>query len=264
MDVIVTAGGTPVEGDPLFAYTLGRPKALLDISGKPMIQWVLDALNAAQQIRRIVVVGLPPTTSLNSLKPMTLLDDHHGMLENLRAGVSEITRQDPSADLVIAASSDIPALTGEMVDWLINIIQQTEHDLYYNVITREVMEKRFPGSHRTYLHLQELELCGGDINAMRASALSNENPAWNKIIAARKSPLKQASIVGFDTLLMLLLRRYSIARIEKIISQRLGFRGHALLCPYAEMAMDVDKPHQLEIMSNDLTASIAHALANPV
>jgi hypothetical protein len=32
----------------------------------------------------------------------------------------------------------------------------------------------------------------------------------------------------------------------------MGFRGRAILCPYAEMGMDVDKPFQLEIMREDL------------
>ena len=44
MDAIVTAGGIPKPGEPLYEYTQGIYKALLDIAGKPMIQWVLDAL----------------------------------------------------------------------------------------------------------------------------------------------------------------------------------------------------------------------------
>ncbi len=37
MDAIVIAGGIPVEGDPLFPFTQGKPKAMLEICGKPMI-----------------------------------------------------------------------------------------------------------------------------------------------------------------------------------------------------------------------------------
>jgi len=32
-------------------------------------------------------------------------------------------------------------------------------------------------------------------------------------------------------------------------------RGRALLTPYAEMAMDVDKPHQLAILREQLSAA---------
>ncbi len=263
MDAIVTAGGIPVEGEPLYPATRGDYKALLDIAGKPMIQWVLDALNASKQVGRIVVVGLPPSTQLASRKPTTFIANQNGMLENIRAGAEEITRLDPGSDFTLAVSSDLPALKGEMVDWLIKTVEETTHDVYYNIITRGVMEKRFPGSRRTYTHLKGLEVCGGDINAIRASALSGEKPIWDRIISARKSPLRQASLIGFDTLLLLLLRQLSVAAAEAIISQRLGFRGRAILCPYAEMGMDVDKPHQLEIMRADLSANRANELAVP-
>jgi len=36
MDVIITAGGIPRPKHPIYKYTKGKPKALLDIAGK---QW---------------------------------------------------------------------------------------------------------------------------------------------------------------------------------------------------------------------------------
>jgi hypothetical protein len=34
--------------------------------------------------------------------------------------------------------------------------------------------------------------------------------------------------------------------------------GKAIVCPYAEIAMDVDKPNQLELMQADLTKRVKH------
>jgi NDP-sugar pyrophosphorylase family protein len=42
MDAVITAGGVPQPDELLYPYTL-KPKALLEIDGKPMVQWVLDA-----------------------------------------------------------------------------------------------------------------------------------------------------------------------------------------------------------------------------
>ena len=44
MDAIVIAGGIPQPEDPLYTYSHGDSKALIDVAGKPMVQWVLDAL----------------------------------------------------------------------------------------------------------------------------------------------------------------------------------------------------------------------------
>ncbi|HLB21325.1 MAG TPA: 2-C-methyl-D-erythritol 4-phosphate cytidylyltransferase [Solirubrobacteraceae bacterium] len=38
-----------------------RPKALVDVAGRPMLQWSIDALAAMEEVRRIVV-ALPPGT----------------------------------------------------------------------------------------------------------------------------------------------------------------------------------------------------------
>ena len=53
MNAIVTAGGIPQPGEPLYEVTQGGPKALLDIAGKPMVQWVLDALSGSQNLSLI-------------------------------------------------------------------------------------------------------------------------------------------------------------------------------------------------------------------
>ena len=60
MDAIVTAGGVPLPGDPLYVYSNGNSKALIDISGKPMVQWVLDALGESKKVDNVIVIGLSP------------------------------------------------------------------------------------------------------------------------------------------------------------------------------------------------------------
>ncbi len=56
IDAMLTAGGIPEENDPLFEFTQGQSKALLDVAGKPMAQWILDALDESKQVGNIVVV----------------------------------------------------------------------------------------------------------------------------------------------------------------------------------------------------------------
>jgi len=40
------------------------------------------------------------------------------------------------------------------------------------------------------------------------------------------------------------------------VAKRLGVTGRAIICPYAEVGMDVDKPHQLELMRKDLAKRV--------
>jgi hypothetical protein len=114
------------------------------------------------------------------------------------------------------------------------------------------MEKRFPGSKRSYVHLKGIEACGGDMNVVRTLTATGHDELWRKIIDSRKSAPKQAALLGYDLLLELVLGRLTIETAEKKISKRIGLKGKVLVCPYAEVGMDVDKPHQLEIMRRDL------------
>ena len=90
MDAIVIAGGIPEPEEPLYEYTQGQPKALLDIAGKPMVQWVLDALGGAKTIDQIVLIGLSEEDGLESPKPITYVPNQGGMLQNVRAGIEKI------------------------------------------------------------------------------------------------------------------------------------------------------------------------------
>lgn len=60
MNAIVTAGGIPQPGDKLYAYSNGDSKALIDVAGKPMVQWALDALGEAKTVDQVIVIGLRP------------------------------------------------------------------------------------------------------------------------------------------------------------------------------------------------------------
>ncbi|MHC1784128.1 MAG: nucleotidyltransferase family protein [Anaerolineaceae bacterium] len=250
MYAIITAGGNPSPEDPLYKLTHGIPKALLPIAGKTMIQWVVDALNGSKRISKLIIVGLPPFTDISTRHPLTFLPDQGSIISNIQAGVDEIRRDDPAAMKTLIISSDIPAIKPSMVDWMIKIVEESDADIFYNVVTRQVMESIFPGSKRTYTRLRQLEVCGGDLNAVSLSFLTGGNPFFDEIINSRKNPFKQASLFGFDILFSLLLNCLSLQDLEKKISERIHARGKALLCPYAEIGMDVDKPHQFDIVQS--------------
>lgn len=256
MDAIVTAGGIPQPEDPLYTYTNGDSKALVDIAGKPMIQWVLDALGDAKQVDNVIIVGLSPKSGVTCKKPLHYLSNQGRMLANIVAGVEKALELNPKAEYVLVVSSDIPALKAEMVDWLIETCMTEKVDLYYGVIPREVMETRYPDSKRSYTRLKDIELCGADIHISHVSMATEHLDMWEKLIGHRKSSLKQAATIGFWTLFLLLLRRLTLADAVERVTRRIGVTGRAIVWDHAEPGMDVDKPHQLEILREDLAKQV--------
>ena len=210
MDAIVTAGGVPLPGDPLYVYSNGNSKALIDISGKPMVQWVLDALGESKKVDNVIVIGLSPKSGLTCKKPLHYISNQGRMLANIVAGVNKSLELNKKNEYVLIVSSDIPAIKGDMVDWLINTSMETKDDLYYGVCPREVMETRYPTSKRTYTKLKEMELCGADINVIHVSMTTDHLDTWEQLIGNRKSPLRQAAVIGWDTLFQLATRQFTL------------------------------------------------------
>jgi len=261
MDAIVTAGGIPRPDDPLYAYSSGDSKALIDVAGKPMIQWVLDALGEARQIKNIIIIGLSHKSNVSSKKPLHFISNQGRMLNNIVAGVEKALELDPQAKYVLVASSDIPGLKTGMVDWLIRTAMRTKDDLYYGVVPREVMEKRFPASKRTYTRLKDAEVCGADVNIIHVRMATQHLDTWEQLIGNRKSPLKQAGVIGLDTLFQVATHSIALGDLVARVSGRIGIKGRAILWDQAEPGMDVDKPFQLEIMRKDLARTQRQAEA---
>jgi GTP:adenosylcobinamide-phosphate guanylyltransferase len=263
MDAIITAGGIPRPEDPLYSYSHGNSKALIDVAGKPMIQWVLDALGDAKRVSNVIIVGLSPKSGVTCKKPLYFVSNQGRMLANIVAGVNKALEINKRSKYVLVVSSDIPSIKPHMVDWLVDTCMETKDDLYYGVCPRDVMEARFPDSKRTYTHLKDMDVCGADMNITHVRMATEHLDMWESLIGSRKSPLRSASLIGFGTLFALFTRRLTLEDAARRVCERIGVKGRAIVWPHAEPCMDVDKPSQLELLRADLAQQQMESAAKP-
>lgn len=254
MDAIVIAGGIPQPDHPLYKYTKGKAKAILDMAGKPMVQWVLDALGDAKKVENVIIVGLPKEAEITCSKPLYRIPSQGRMLTNISIGIDKMREINPKSEYAIVASSDIPAIDSKMVDWLVETALKSSDDIYYGVVKKEIMDARYPSANRTFLKLKDMELCGADIHIIHHTMTTDPEyfAIWDVLIGKRKSPLKQVALFGIWPLILLLLGRISLIDAVEGVSKKLKIDVCVLLWGYAEVAMDVDKPHQLELLRADL------------
>lgn len=256
MHCIVTAGGLPGPEDPLYPYTQGKPKALLDMGGRTMLERVMDALQNSKYVESIVLIGLEDDMGMQFKRPIDkYLPDESSLVGNVLSGVNWLRQEYPDMKSVLFCSSDLPALTGANVDSYVESCEPFDKGIYYIFVTREEMEARFPGSKRTYTKLKGVEIAGGDIAIAQVDIADENEELWRSLTNARKNAWKLARVVGFKVLLKLLFRRLTIADIEETASRIIGRPAKIVLNAPAEMAMDVDKPEQLELLRADLQGS---------
>lgn len=261
MDCIVLAGGRPAPDDPLYVYTQGQLKAMLDIGGRTILERVLDALQSSEYIDRILVIGLEPGSAeangLRVRRPVSFLADQGGLVSNALAGIRWMKTENPTATPLVLCSSDIPCLTGEIVNGFVDLCRPFNYAVYYPVVTQATMEARYPGSKRTYVPLKPHRVAGGDVFIVDPALADQNRELWEALVSGRKHAWMLARTVGLGTLLKFLLRRLSIGDIEKIGLRLLGKPIQVVFSPYAELGMDIDKPNQLELLKEDL-ARIEH------
>ncbi|RMH01932.1 MAG: hypothetical protein D6706_00955 [Chloroflexi bacterium] len=252
MDCIITAGGIPGPDDPLYEYAQGKPKALIDMNGRTMLERVVDAFQHAQSVDDIVIVGLGDDMGMQFQRPVHHLPDHGSLLGNVLAGVRWLREQKGDVGYVLLSSADVPTLTGEIIDDFVARCQPLDKAVYYNFVTKEAMERRFPHSNRTYVKLKGVQIAGGDVVLADSVLADSHQELWEQLTNARKHAWKLAKTVGLWPMLKLLFRQLSIEDIENLFLRVVGRPAKIILNPHAEIAMDADKPHQVDLLREDL------------
>ena len=257
MHCAITAGGRPKPDDPLYAYTQGQAKAFLDMGGRTMLERVIDGLQSSRYIEDIVVVGLSEAEGkrLQTSRPVAaFLPDQGSLFANALAGVRWVNESRPGSQQIILSSADIPLISGPIINNFIENCRPFDRVLYYTMVSREVMEKRFPNSKRTFVRLKDAEIAGGDIFLAQTKITETNHDLWKAATNARKHAWQLARIVGFWTLFKYLTRQLSLAEIEATGSRMLKAPVKIILSPHAELGMDADKPHQVDLLRSQFNA----------
>ncbi len=224
-------------------------EGLIDIAGRPMLDWVLRALRDCRRIGRIVVAG-PEEALRGKIESdgISFVEPGGSMIENILRGMKEL----PEDQLMLAVSSDLPLLTGPVLDDFLDQCAERPADLYYPIIEKGVIEPKYPGVKRTYARLREGTFTGGNVLLVRPKLLREKYPRAEAFVEARKSPLKMAKVLGLGFVVRLLLNMLSLKELETVICRNFELSGAAIACRQAEIGIDVDKPSDYELVTRVL------------
>ncbi len=249
-DAVVLAGGGKPE--PLTDMEGVSNKAFIPIHGKALLAYIIEALRGAPSVGRLVVVG--PEQGLKNLRlegySFDPVPETGGMLDNLAAGFALTDREKPC----LVVTGDIPLLNAEVTENFLALCAPHDHDLYYPVISRETCLARFPETERTYVRLKEGHLTGGNMGLLKPAWFLENRARLELFISYRKKPLKLLRILPVSFLFKYLLKTLSVSDLENHLSRLLALQARAVFCDCVEIAVDVDKPGDLEVVKRALLA----------
>jgi molybdopterin-guanine dinucleotide biosynthesis protein A len=242
IDCVVLAGGPH---DDVAALQPGAPnKAFVEIGKQTLVARVLTALRESPSVGRIVVVAPPAVRGRRDLEVADeLRPDGVLITESLRNGLAGF----PADAQVLIVASDLPILTGHAVDDFIARVAALQADVIYGCVEKGVHMQRFPEVPHTWARMRDGTYCGGGIVSMKPRALPMLERFIEQLGAARKHPFKLASLFGWDMLARFAVGRLSIAQAESRAARILGAPVRALISPYPETAVNVDRPSDVAL-----------------
>ncbi|MBZ4645402.1 MAG: hypothetical protein PWR27_2165 [Petroclostridium sp.] len=224
-------------------------KALIDIHGKPMVQYVIEVLKKCELVDKIGVIG--PYEKLYDLlngQVDYIIDGKGLIIDNVAEGVKFLGKEKH----LIICTSDIPMLTVECVNDFIGKSRETGADLCYPIVDKTVNDIRFPGIERTYTTIKEGTFTGGNLFYINPNVIDKCCIKAQQLIVYRKNVLKMASVLGLGTLILLLTKQLTISQAEKRFSKIFDIKARAIISDYPELANDVDKPSDLAFVKAQL------------
>ena len=233
---VVLAGGPH---DELAARTPGAPnKAFVAIDGVALVERTLRALRASASIDHIIAVAPP---RVHGHPALALADecraDGSRISDSLRSGLAGL----PLEYDVLVSTSDLPVLTAESVDDFVMRAHETGADMTYGCLEKSIHMAKYPQVPHTWAKLRDGTFCGTGFVTIRPRVFPSLERFIEDLGRARKNPLQLARLFGWDILWRYATRRLTIARAERRASEVIGARVRAVVSPYAEIGVNVDR-----------------------
>jgi GTP:adenosylcobinamide-phosphate guanylyltransferase len=229
-------------------------EASIEIAGKPMIWYVVKALLNSEKINKVLIVGPEDISDIDygpeAVDRVELTLCSGNMIDNLLRGIDRFVEDKK----ILVATSDIPMITAEAIDDFINRCETVDADIYYSIGSKEDNESKYPGVARTYVKLTEGTFTGGNIVLLAPGVISRNRNIIAQAYALRKKPLKMARLLGFKVIIKMMFNRMSVAELEKRVQKLLGCKCKAIISPYPEVGIDVDKPSDLTLADKILSS----------
>ena len=235
--LVLAAGRGP--GDPLAgAYGVAN-KCAIPVGGVPMLRRVHDALAASGLFNRIAV-SIDDEAAARAVlgRSARVLASATSAPASVLAAVASGALQYP----VLITTGDHALLTPRMLAHFCAASETSGADFTVGLARAEIVLAAYPESVRTFFRLGSDRVSGCNLFALLNARGLRLLERWQYLEQARKKPWRLVAAFGPVALLRFALGRLSLDAAFATVSARLGLAVKPVIMPFAEAAIDVDKP----------------------
>jgi GTP:adenosylcobinamide-phosphate guanylyltransferase len=211
-------------------------KCTIAIAGKPMLQWVLEALRGTA-IDTPYVIVIDDGKAVSATRDLEIISAENSAPASAIAAINHIN-QFP----VLITTGDHPLLTPAMINHMLQQAETSQADVLVGLATKETISASHPETKRTYFNLGGTRVSGCNLFVIKSLVGLKLLERWQDLERNRKKPWKLVGAFGVLPILWFALGMLTPERAFGHISRKLGIIVEPVFLPFAEAAIDVDKP----------------------
>jgi CTP:molybdopterin cytidylyltransferase MocA len=237
--IILAASRGP--DDPMAkAYGVSH-KCAIPIDGQPMLAHVVGALKGSGVVEDILVSTESPSVIEQALhdksRDVRWLQSAHSAPQSAISAISQINHYP-----ILLTTGDHPLLTPAMVRVACEQALSLSADVTVGLAKAETILAAYPDTKRTLFILGKDKVSGCNIFTIHSNRGLRLLQRWSDLERDRKKPWRLVFAFGIRPILLYLAGRLSLAKAFSIVSNQLDIKILPNILPFAEAAIDVDKP----------------------
>ena len=244
------AGGRGPD-DPLAKAFSVSHKCLLPVGGTPMLRRVVDALQSHPAIGHLAVSIDDfdvAHQALGTVGGIELLVTGSSAAQSAALAVRAMTDRLP----ILLTTADHALLDYAMLDHFLGQAAEVPADLAVGLARAETILAAYPDAKRTFLSFGRDRVSGCNLYALKSEKALAAIDFWQQVEQDRKNPFALVRAFGLGALVRYLTGRLTLETSFAYASRRLQISAVPVLMPFANAAVDIDKPADRELVERIL------------
>lgn len=250
----VVLGGRRNDGK-LREVSQAQWESLIEINGRPMVGYVLEALRGCRRVEHIALVGPAEASAMAAAHSAQLVPPSETLMDALTSAAAVL----PPDRMMLVTTSDIPLVQADDIEEFLKLCDARDGQFYYSIVPKAVVDTQCPGSRRTYYPTDHGPVTGGNAMLVHPDVLEPFRAKAEFVYRHRKNPVAMGLALGFGFVVKTLITGLTLDGIEQRFSDYLGLRARAIVVNRASIGVDVDKPEDYRLASEILSRRHAGA-----
>lgn len=248
--LVMAASRGPV--DPVAEACGLSHKCLAPVAGETMLGRVLGALERSAHVGRVAVsIESPDVINRNpdlAARDITIIPSAASPCASVLRALDDLDYPWP----VLVTTADHPLLTPAMVYHFCGEALVSGADVAVALASASRILADYPDARRTFLPFRGERYSGCNLFALMTPRAARAVDFWRGLEAHRKHPWRLFRAFGLVAVIRFLAGGMALSAALTAASRRLDLTAAAITMPFAEAAIDVDKPDDLALVEDIL------------